>query len=335
MIAALLTAHNQPLVLTDVVPSELAPGQVLVNMLVSGICGKQLGEIRGDYDANAPLPRIIGHEGCAIVEEVGPGVTKVEKGDKVICHWRKSEGMDAVFPRYYFDQGEFTTGKIATFAEQTILSENRLTKVPHETPNELCALLGCALSTALGVMENEAKLKMGESVLIVGCGGVGLNLIRVAKMMGNAVAAMDQSNEKMEMVVKAGAYSFRNHWNSYAWGEKFDVIVDTTGNADAITEALRLLSPSGRFIMVGQPPSTQLIPLHGKAMFDGEGKTIKATQGGQFNPDRDIPRYIQMWKSGVLRLDGIITHRFPFKQINDAIELAKSGNAGRVMLEMI
>jgi S-(hydroxymethyl)glutathione dehydrogenase/alcohol dehydrogenase len=88
--------------------------------------------------------------------------------------------------------------------------------------------------------------------------------------------------------------------------------------------------------MVGQPsPVAHLHLPNFRHLFDGEGKTIKATQGGQFNPDRDIPRYIQMWKSGVLRLDGIITHRFPFKQINDAIELAKSGNAGRVMLEMI
>lgn len=334
MITALLTAHNQLLVLTDVVPSELAPGQVLVNMLVSGICGKQLGEIRGDYDANAPLPRIIGHEGCAIVEEVGPGVTKVEKGDKVICHWRKSEGMDAVFPRYYFDQGEFTTGKIATFAEQTILSENRLTKVPHETPNELCALLGCALSTALGVMENEAKLKMGESVLIVGCGGVGLNLIRVAKMMGACWVAARDFPSKEWAAEDAGASVFEPI--SEARGKGYDVIVDTTGSSVVFEDTLRCLGPGGRYILVGQPKSGAVLQIaNARHLFDGEGKTIKATQGGQFNPDRDIPRYIQMWKSGVLRLDGIITHRFPFARINDAIELAKSGNAGRVMLEMI
>lgn len=352
MTAALLTQHNAPLVLADVEPCELAPGQVLVNMLVSGICGKQTGEIRGDYDAKAPLPRILGHEGCGVVEQVGPGVTKVKKGDKVVCHWRKGSGMDAEFPRYAVRipagcfPHDFTTGKIATFAEQTIISENRVTAVPYETPNELCCLLGCGLSTALGVMENDARLRAGESVLIVGCGGVGLNLIRVANMMGAEVVFVRDIGDNSKAAFAVGATSFthptkddiRRSMDSMGPERRdwFDVIVDTTGNVGAIADALPLLGPSGRFIMVGQPKLERPLTISNAShLFEGEGKRIIASQGGGFNPDSDIPRYVAMHRSGHLKIDGLITHRYPLAQINEALDVMRSGSAGRVMIEMI
>jgi Zn-dependent alcohol dehydrogenase len=113
--------------------------------------------------------------------------------------------------------------------------------------------------------------------------------------------------------------------------QAFDVIVDTTG----FFPASDLLAPSGRYIMVGQPvPDADILLPNARHLFDGEGKTIKATQGGGFNPDKDIPRYVAMWRSGNLNLDGIITHYFNFEDINTAIETVKNGEAGRVMLRM-
>lgn len=329
MIAAVLTSHNTALELAEVEPCELRPGQVYVRVLVSGICGAQLAEIRGEKDEKAPLPRLIGHEGCGIVEEVGPGVTKVKKGQKVIMHWRKGSGMDSDFPRYRYKGEEITSGRITTFSEFAIVSENRITPVPDETPNELCALLGCGLSTALGVMENEAKLKAGESVLIVGCGGVGLSLIRVAKMMGaSEVAAVDQTPKKEYLGASVGA--------SISGRCKFDVIVDTTGSSYVIAKHIPFLSNVGRFIMVGQPrQGAQFIVESARHMFDGEGKTIKATQGGGFDPARDIPRYVAMQRSGFLKINGLVTHRFPLGQVNAAIGVVRDGLAGRVMLECV
>jgi S-(hydroxymethyl)glutathione dehydrogenase/alcohol dehydrogenase len=333
--AALLTEINQPLVLADVGYSCIKPAQVLVRVLVSGICGAQLQEIRGEKGTH--FPRMLGHEGCGIVENVGEGVTKLKPGQKVVMHWRKGSGGESEPPVFGYKGHGFTSGQVTTFSEFSICSENRLTAVPQETPNDLCALLGCGLSTALGVMENEAKLKAGQSVLIVGCGGVGLNLIRVAHMIGAGLLVGLDHVFKGQGPAKAGVdFYCESVRDAGEIASNYDVIVDTTGNVDAVESALPLLAPSGRMILVGQPkPGADLI-LHGaRHLFDGEGKTLKATQGGGFVPDRDIPRYVSMWRSRHLKIDGIITHRYPFAQINEAIELVKSGNAGRVLLEMV
>lgn len=334
MLAALLTEINQPLTLTEIEPRSLAPGQVLIKVLVSGICGKQLGEIAGNYDINAPRPRPLGHEGCGIVEQVGPGVTKLKDGDKCIMHWRKGSGAESESPAYTYAGKTITGGQVTTFSEYSICSENRLTAVPQDTPNELCALLGCGLSTALGVMENEAKLRAGESVLIVGCGGVGLNLIRVARMFGaGTLVGLDNNYDKHKQAVVTGA----DYCRSGLAVEKhsFDVIVDTSGDSDTIANALPLLAGGGRFIMVGQPkPNWGVHITNARHLFDGEGKRIIATQGGGFNPDRDIPRYLQLWKCGKLSIDGIITHRYKLAQVNEALDAVRSGNAGRALLEM-
>lgn len=335
MKAALLIEINKPLVMTDLSPCILKPGQVLVRVLVSGICGAQLSEIRGEKGTH--FPRLMGHEGCGIVEYAGPGVTKVKQGQKCVMHWRKGSGMESESPRYYLGDEEITGGQVTTFSEYSVCSENRLTAVPDETPNELCALLGCGLSTALGVMENEAKLKAGESVLIVGCGGVGLNLIRVAKMMGASwVVGRDHSESSLQNATKAGAND--TEWTPRWIGavEHFDVVVDTTGNPQAISEGIERVRGGGTFVMVGQPAPRADVLLHSaRHLFDGEGKTLKATQGGQFNPDRDIPRYVKMWQSNHLKIDGIVTRRFPLSKINEAIATVQTGNAGRAMIEMV
>lgn len=331
MKAALLVQHHQPLSLCDIEPQPLAYGQVLVKIVASGICGAQLQEI-DNHKVSGPLPHPLGHEGCAIVQEVGIGVRCVKPGDKVVAHWRKGDGIECDFPKYTFGETIITGGKVTTFSEFSVCSENRLTVVPKETPDELCALLGCGLSTALGTIEHEANLKMGESVLIVGCGGLGMNLILAAKMrMASFITVREKSIHKGEAAYALGANAF---WaqDEYMKGE-FDVVIDTTGNADAIGRALSFLAPSGRFIMVGQPRVGIPIQIeNARHLFNGEGCSIKATQGGCFNPDRDIPRYIRLHEAGLLRLDGIVSHHLPLSDINEGIELVRNGHAGRVMI---
>lgn len=330
MKAAVLHQINQPLSLQEGEWQSLQYGQVLVKVLASGICGAQLQEIRGEKGNH--FPRLLGHEGCGVVQYVGEGVTTVEPGDRVVMHWRKGDGVESQSPKIRMNGTVLTTGQVTTFSEYSVCSENRLTKVPGDTPVELCAMLGCGLSTALGTIENEANLKMGEKVLVIGCGGLGLNLILAAKMRrALTIVGMDISAEKTIPVLSFGA---RFELAGIApHKEVFDVIVDTTGNMESIASGMDRLAPSGRFIMVGQPKPGEHIRIpSARNLFNGDGCCIKATQGGGFRPHIDIPRYVALHQSGQLNIDGIVTHRFPLDFINDGIELVKRGQAGRVMI---
>jgi S-(hydroxymethyl)glutathione dehydrogenase/alcohol dehydrogenase len=343
MKAVILEALNKPLVIADVGLTTLLYGQVLVKNIVTGICGAQLEEIKGNKGNGGFVPHLLGHEACGIVEEVGGGVLKVKKGDKVCLHWRKGEGIESDFPRYNYKGREIRSGKVTTFSEYSIVSENRVTPVPHDTPNDLAALLGCALSTALGVIKGAARVRYGESVVVIGVGGIGLNIVRYAVQAGAyPVIAVDVA-DKEAMSRKVGAHFFINRREQHlahalkevAGITHADVIIPTVGDRETIQESVPLLSGTGRYVMVGMPELGGSIELtNASHFFDGEGKVFMATQSGGFNPTLDIPRYLQMAKNGALTLDGIITKRITLDGINDAIDEMRAGKAGRIMIDL-
>lgn len=353
MKAAILTTLNAPLTVADIDPEwtmfdgngegALRFGQVRVQMSASGICGAQLQEIGGHKGNGSFLPHLLGHEGAGRVTHIGPGVDRDLLNRKVVCHWRpafhRREGM---LPRYTLQGKSIGAGPVTTLCAHPIISENRVTPVDDDVPDELCALLGCGLSTALGTMEMEANLRMGESVLIVGAGGLGLNLVQAARVKGAAtIVAMDIVDEKEEPCMKLGATKYINCRKEsirdamHMLGLKsFDVIVDTTGSVEALESTIPLTN--GRYILVGQPKPGEDVRLIGAAnMFFGEGKMIKATQGGKFDPMRDIPRYVALWRSGALDIQTMITHRIPLQDINAGIDMVRAGQAGRVLVEMV
>src|SRR5438067_1822192 len=165
--AAILVELKKPLAIEEIESSPLRFGQVLVRILCSGICGAQINEIDGAKGPDKFLPHLLGHEATAIVMEVGEGVTTVKTGDRVVCHWRKGAGLQAptasytskTFPR-------INSGWVTTFSEYSVVSENRLTKVAADFDAEAGALLGCAVTTAMGVINNNAKLAIGESIAV-------------------------------------------------------------------------------------------------------------------------------------------------------------------------
>jgi Zn-dependent alcohol dehydrogenase len=298
-----------------------------------------LQEIAGHKGNADHLPHLLGHEGCGIVEGIGEGVTRVQLGDKVVMHWRKAAGIESEAPTYKLNGKIITSGRVTTFSQFSICSENRVTPVPRETSTELCALLGCGLSTALGTMERDAVLRMGESVLIIGVGGLGCNLIRAAELAhANPIFAMDSNEQKGPLANLMGAHGCRPTWPGLLdwisiWKiTGFDVVIDTTGDPYAISMGITFLNPSGRFVMVGQPkPGENISLMAARLMFDGEGKSIKATQGGGFQPHLDIPRYTKL-SPNILQIDKIITHRVKLEDINNAIELVRNGCAGRIIV---
>lgn len=353
MKAAVLTTLNAPLALIDCEPvahrhdSVCANGQVLVDLTVSGICGSQLKEIQGEKNNEQFLPHLLGHEGCGIIRDVGQGVSVQLKGRKCVVHWRKGNGAEAFLPARYEVAGGRTIGggHVTTLCESAVVSANRITVVPDDVPDELCALLGCGLSTALGTIEQEARVRFGESVLVVGCGGVGLNLIQGARLAcAYPIVAMDVV-EKGEVCRKLGAHSFvRADKFSAACAlngsdfslKGFDVIVDTSGSIAALEAVVPLLADGGRLIMVGQPKPGESFRIMGALdlFHQQHGCRIQTTQGGGFRPTEMIPRYINLWRSGALNLTDIISHRLPLSEINRGIDLVRKGQAGRILVEM-
>jgi len=331
MKAAILEKINETLVVGDVQITDLKFGQVLVKIIVSGVCGAQLQEIAGEKGNSKFVPHLLGHEGCGLVESVGDGVTKVKPGDKVILHWKKGEGIESPFPEYVYDGKKITSGKITTLSEQSIVSENRLTVVPNDTPDELCALLGCGMSTALGIVNYDANIKFGESVLVIGCGGVGLNIMMAANMASSGnIYGVDISSEKQTMVEELGG---RFVCGANQICEKIDCIIDTTGNMDVVSHYLPLLSARGRCIIVSQPHSKCSIQIKNPHIFfSGNGQVIRSTQGGNVNPTEDFPRYVNLYKKRKINFEKLITHRFNLNDVNLAIDLLKNGKAGRIMI---
>ena len=341
MKAAILETINKPLVIGNIELTPLAEGQVLVKVLVTGICGAQLEEILGHKGNAKFVPHLLGHEACGIVDEIGVGVTTVKKGDKVTMHWRKGDGIESDFPRYLYKGKEIASGKVTTFSEYSIVSENRVTRVPQETPNDLAALLGCALSTGIGVV-NAVNVQPGENVLIIGAGGMGLNLIRAARNAGaECVVAVDVADKKIlaenvgaDFFIQTTVTPLAEGLESIAGIKNADVIISTVTDKKTTEEALPLLAPSGRYVLVGQPVPGESIEITNASHFhEGEGKMLMGTQSGGFYPTRDIPLYLEMIKKGETSIDGIITKRITLEQINEAIDEVRAGKAGRIMID--
>jgi S-(hydroxymethyl)glutathione dehydrogenase/alcohol dehydrogenase len=336
MKAAILQEIDAPLKVVDATLPDLTFGQVLVRVSCAGICGAQLQEISGQKGDKSHLPHLLGHEGCGMVEGIGPGVSHVAVGDKVVIHWRKGAGLESPLPVYQAEirgaimPQTIKSGPVTCFSEFAVISENRVTKIPSDVPDELAALFGCCLSTALSVVEREARCAFGERVLVIGCGGLGLACILAARLANPSfISAVDVTDAKLDMAIDVGADDF-NVFTPDFMIDDFDVVIDTTGSASMMS----WLAPSGRYIMVGQPKRGITIE-NAAQLFEGEGKTIKATQGGGFQPARDLPRYVALWRSGALwNYDKLITHRVDIYDINRGIDLVRDGKAGRVMVRM-
>ena len=338
MKAAILTEINSPLKIENIELTNLKIGQVLVKIIKSGLCGAQIQEIKGLKGNAKFLPHLLGHEGCGIVEEVGDGVTKVKKGDKVILHWRKSSGIESDFPSYILNDKKISSCKITTLSEYSIVSENRMTKVSHDISDDFCALLGCGLSTGLSVINNEANIKFGESVLVLGCGGVGLNCIFASKLShASPIIGIDISRPKQLLVNKNGGEFYHVDdlkllFNKY---KKFDCIIDTTGHFELVSKCIPFLSEQGRCIFVSQPKeNSSLVITNPINFFSTKGLTFKTTQAGGFDPDIDIPKYIKLYLNKIINVDNIITDFYNLEQINEAVSKLMSGTSGRIIINI-
>ena len=343
MEAAILTAQNKPLIVDKVdLPDSLEVGQVLVKVHVSGICGSQIGEIKGVKGPDKYLPHLLGHEGCATVLETGPGVHNLKKDDLVVLHWRKGIGIESKPPVYEWKGKNLNAGWVTTFNTHAIVSENRCTPIPKDTNKELAALFGCAITTGFGVIENNVKLKLGESLVVFGAGGIGLNIIQAASLMSAwPIIAIDLHNNRLNLAKKIGATHVINSSKEDVQkrikdilnNEKLDVFVDNTGNPKIIELGYELTSFKGKVVLVGVPRKGDNINIYSLPLHFG--KVIIGSHGGESKPDEDIYRYLSLIKNKKIDFESIISKRFSINEINEAISFMQDGKtAGRVLIQL-
>ena len=341
MKAAILVKQNSPLVIEDInLPEELDYGQVLVKIYYSSICGAQLNEIDGVKGPDKFLPHLLGHEGSGVVQKCGRGVTKVKEGDHVVLHWKKGEGIHSATPKYKWGERIVNAGWVTTFNEYTVVSENRITPIPKDFDLKTAPLYGCAITTAFGVINNDAKLKAGESLVIFGAGGVGIAIILAASLTSAyPIIAIDINDYKLEQAKKFGATHTINSLNEDVTKKileiisgKADAVIDTTGIKTIRELSYELTNNEGRTILVGVPKAGEKIsidsfPLHFT-------KKITGSHGGDANPTYDIPRLMRLEKSGKFNLDSMISKVYTLEEINEAINMVRKGNVTRCLIKI-
>ena len=343
MKAAILVEQKKPLIVAEIdLPSKLEVGQVLVKVVYSGICGSQLGEIDGAKGPDRYLPHLLGHEGSGVIVSVGPGVKYVKPDDKVVLHWRPGLGIESNPPAYSWDGKRVNAGWVTTFNEYAVVSENRLTIIPENSDMEIAALFGCAVTTGFGVIVNNAKLTIGESVVVFGAGGVGLNIIQAASLVSAwPIIAVDLFDNRLELAKKMGAthvinsksINAKNRIEQILNNRNLDVFIDNTGNPEIIQLGYEITNADGRVVLVGVPRkgnniSIYSLPLH----FE---KILTGSHGGEAIPQKDIPRYQNLYENGKLPLNLLITDKFKLGDINKAIDGMRSGEiTGRCLVDL-
>lgn len=340
--AAILVELNQPLVVDEIdLPDALAVGQVLVRVQTSGICGSQLGEIDGVKGPDRYLPHLLGHEGFAVVLDVGANVTRVKAGDHVVMHWRKGAGIDAAPPRYRWGAKALNAGYVTTFNDHAVVSENRLTRVPPSTSPDLAALLGCALTTGFGVVSYDAALHIGESLVVFGAGSIGQSVVIGARLAGaHPIVAVDTVQRKLELARRFGAThaldgagDVASALHSIFGADGADVAVETTGRSQVIENAYAATSnQGGRTVLVGVPRADD--PARLPTLRLHLGQRLIGSHGGNAEPARDIPRLLALSSTGAFDALPMVDRRCRLEDINAAIGDLRAGLATKCMIDL-
>jgi S-(hydroxymethyl)glutathione dehydrogenase/alcohol dehydrogenase len=359
MKAAVLHEVNQPLVIEQIGTKKPAAHEVLVRTAAAGLCHSDLHFIEGLYPH--PLPVVLGHEAAGIVEQVGSEVTYVKRGDHVvtclsvfcgtcencttgrpaICTNTEVKLPPGASRRLEWDREHqlHTFANLSSFAEQMLVHENAVVKIRDDMPLDRAALIGCGVITGFGAATNTAKVAPGETVAVIGCGGVGMAAINGAYVAGAArVIAVDTNPVKLQLATKLGATDIVNPGD----GDPVERIVEMTqgGVHHAIEclglkltaeQAFQMLAFGGTATLVGMVPFGEKIELHG-ADFLRERKI----QGSSMGSNRfrvDMPRLIELYMQGRLHLDDWISDRIRLEDINDGFRAMKEGKVVRSVID--
>lgn len=362
MRAAVLREFGAPMEITEVEVADPQAGEVLIEVAASGVCGSDVKALDGKSPVVRELPYIVGHESAGVVAATGPGVTSVKPGDHVVVAMNGPCGrcrncargrvhlcsgpnrLRAIMGLMADGDTRLRLGGtavrpmigIGSFAEYVVVGEAMCVKVAKDTPLDLLALTACAVVTGVGAVLNTARVEPGSSVLVVGCGGVGLNVIQGAVLAGaTTIIAADVVDAKLELATKFGAtHTVRAGDLPAQVGEIVkggtDYAFDVTGNADVLAQAFAATQSGGTTVMVGSPPSGQTIGIAPQTLF--ASRRLMGTQGGDAAPSRDLPLLVELYRRGRLNLDGLVSERLPLDKVNDAVQHVREGAVARTVI---
>ncbi|MEO6340621.1 MAG: zinc-binding dehydrogenase [Caulobacteraceae bacterium] len=341
MRAAVLFQCGTPLsILDDIEPPPPGRGQVFVELSHSGICHSQLMEVRGGRGLDPYLPHLLGHEGAATVVSVGEGVTKVAAGDRVVLGWIKGSGLDAPGPKYRWRDKVLNAGGVTTFNSHAVVAENRCYRLPEGIPGDVAVLFGCAVPTGAGLALNEINPRPGASAVVFGMGGIGLVALMALRAAGcTPVIAVDVVAAKLDVALECGATVAIDASaqdpvaaiRDLTGGNGADYAIEAAGRARTIEQAFDSVRKFGGLcVFASHPPAGELIKLDPHDLISG--KTIRGSWGGASDPERDIPRFADMYLTGKLPLERLIRDRYPLDGVDAALSALENKKSFRPLL---
>jgi len=353
--------------LEDVDVSEPLFGEVLVKIAASGICGSDLHVVHGRSNAARNMPVILGHEGAGIVEAVGPGVDDLKPGDHVViamfgpcghcgnCSSGRLQHCDGPERRSAF--GEMPDGStrlrregrpvypfvgVGSLAEYAVVRRAMVVKVSPDLPLDRLCITACAVTTGLGAVFNVAQVAPGSTVAVIGCGGVGLNVVQGARIAGaSRVIGIDRNPKKLGLADNLGAtHCIEAGDDPQAIAAAVRQIVprgvdfafEVVGSVALVKQAMGLTGPGGTVVMVGSVPWGEDVAVNAGLLF-GERKLVGCL-GGSNIPGREIPRIIDLYEQGKLYLDELVGHTFPLASIGEAFANAEKADDARTLVSI-
>ncbi|MDQ3679756.1 MAG: Zn-dependent alcohol dehydrogenase [Actinomycetota bacterium] len=362
--AAVMTGVGRPLEVCEVELELPRAHEVMVRMAASGVCHSDLS--MQDGTMMAPTPIVLGHEGAGVVEQVGPGVDAVEPGDHVVIAWvpqcgscffcRRGQRHLCELANVVLASGGLLDGSprfssggrplyqmvaAGTFAELTVVPESGVVKVDDALDLEVAALLGCAVLTGVGAATRTADISEGDSVAVVGCGGVGLNVVQGARLAGaGQVIAVDVSPAKLDLARQFGATAAVDAGDGNPVSRVMeltaqrgtDVSFEVVGLQRSIDQTIAMTRRGGQAVLVGIPKMDVMLQVPAFLGAVMAAKTITGCWYGSADVRRDVPRIVEHYGNGDLKLDELISATIALDQVNDAFEAMKAGDVARSVI---
>src|SRR3984885_6463020 len=358
--AAVLHAPKTPLTIESIVAVALKPGDVLVRIKAAGLCHTDLEVIEGSL--RYPMPIVLGHEAAGIVEQVGPAARGVKAGDHVVLSWNPHCGhcfycdRDApILCEEYLGEGpkalafdganraSLADGHplqqlmfLGSFGEYCIVPDQQAVPIPREIPFDRACLIGCGVMTGVGAALNLGAIAHGDSVMVIGCGAVGLSAVQGARLAGaGIIIAVDLDPKKLALAARMGATHGVNASTNDAVavgkqataGRGVDVVIEAAGSMAAFRTTTEAVRPGGQVIWLGKGRGTQDVAFRWGSM--RQEKPIRRVSYGNARPRRDFPLLAHAYLDGALMLDELISRRIKLDEINQGFDALKRGETIR------